>query len=87
MGSRFAPLVESLRSISDEMYTVLLALPSGNEDVRRNVAEKSVLVVRKTSKFTQTSVKNEHMHEIGREKSFSRFDYWDRRSFLARISL
>ena len=71
---RFAPLVESLRSISDEMYTVLLALPSGNEDFRRNVAEKSVWGVRKTLKFIETSVKNENMHEIGREKTFSRFD-------------
>ena len=50
LGSRFAPLVESLRSISDEMYTVLLALPSGNEDFRPNVAEKSVFGVRKTLK-------------------------------------
>ena len=56
------------------MYTVLLALPSGNEDFRRNVAEKSVFGVRKTLKFIETSVKNENMHEIGREKTFSRFD-------------
>ena len=56
------------------MYMVLLALPSGNEDFRRNVAEKSVWGVRKTLKFIETSVKNENMHEIGREKTFSRFD-------------
>ena len=74
MGSRFAPLAESLRSISVEMCTVLLALPSGNEDVRRNVAEKSIWGVRKTFKFIETSVKNENMHEIGRENTFSRFD-------------
>ena len=30
--------------------------------------------VRKTLKFIETSVKNENMHEIGREKTFSRFD-------------
>ena len=56
------------------MYMVLLALPSGHEDFTRNVAEKSVWEVRKTSKFIETSVKNEHMHEMGREKIFSRFD-------------
>ena len=60
--------------LSDEMCTVLLALPSGNLDFRRNVAEKSVYGVRKTSKFIETSVKNENIHEIGREKTFSRFD-------------
>ena len=73
LGSRFAPFVESLRSIRDEMYTVLLALPSGNEDFRRKVAEKYVFGVRK-EKIVETSVKNENMHEIGREKTFSRFD-------------
>ena len=59
---------------SDDMCMVLLALPYGDEDVKPNIAEKSVLGVRKTFKFIETSVKNEHMHEIGREKSFSRFD-------------
>ena len=53
---------------------VSLALPSGHENFRRNVAEKSVWGVRKTSKFIKTSVKNDNMHEMGREKSFSRFD-------------
>ena len=69
---------------SDEMCMVLLALPYGDEDVKPNIAEKLVFWGPKNLTF---SVKNEHMHEIGREKSFSRFDYWDRRSFLARISL
>ena len=59
---------------SDEMCMVLLALPSGNDDFRQNVAEKLVFGVRKTLKFIETSVKNENMHEIGREKTFSRFD-------------
>ena len=74
LGSRFTPLVESLRSISDEMYTVLLALPSGNEDFKRHVAEKLVFGVRKTFKFVETSAKNENMHAMGREKSFLRSD-------------
>ena len=72
---------------SDEMCMVLLALPYGDEDVKPHIAEKSVLGVRKTFKFIETSVKNENMHEIGREKTFSRFDQWNRHSFLARISL
>ena len=59
---------------SDEMCMVLLALPYGDEDVKRNIAEKLVFGVRKTSKFIETSVRNENMHEIGREKTFSRFD-------------
>ena len=59
---------------SDEMCMVLLALPYGDEDVKPNIAEKSVWGVRKTFKFIETSVKNENMHEIGREKTFSRFD-------------
>ena len=58
----------------EQMYMVSLALPSGHENFRRNVAEKSVWGVRKTSKFIKTSVKNDNMHEMGREKSFSRFD-------------
>ena len=53
---------------------VLLALPYGDEDVKPDIAEKSVFGVRKTLKFIETSVKNENMHEIGREKTFSRFD-------------
>ena len=59
---------------SDEMCMVLLALPYGDEDVKANIAEKSVFGVRKTLKFIGISVKNENMHEIGREKTFSRFD-------------
>ena len=59
---------------SDEMCMVLLALPYGDEDVKPNIAEKSVFGVRKTLKFIETSVKNENMHEICREKTFSRFD-------------
>ena len=43
---------------SDEMCMVLLALPYGDEDVKPNIAEKSVLGVRKTSKFIETSVEN-----------------------------
>ena len=61
-------------SFSDEMCMVLLALPYGDEDVKPNIAEKSVFGVRKTLNFIETWVKNEHMHEIGREKTFSRFD-------------
>ena len=53
------------------MYMVLLARPSGNGDFMRDVAEKSVFGVRKISKFIETSVKNENIHEIVREKSFS----------------
>ena len=59
---------------SDEMCMVLLALPYGDDDVKPNIAEKSVFGVRKTLTFVETSVKNESMHEIGREKTFSRFD-------------
>ena len=59
---------------SDEMCMVLLALPYGDEDVKPNITEKSVFGVRKTLKFMGTSVKNQNMHEIGREKTCSRFD-------------
>ena len=41
---------------SDEMCMVLLALPYGDEDVKPNIAEKSVLGVRKTLKFIGISV-------------------------------
>ena len=58
----------------DEICMVLLARACGNGVFRPNVAEKSVLGVRKTLKFIETSVKNENMHEIGREKTSSRFD-------------
>ena len=65
---------QGFSGFSDEMCMVLLALPYGDEDVKPNIAEKSVWGVRKTFKFIETSVKNENMHEIGREKTFSRFD-------------
>ena len=49
--------------------TVLMAPSCGNGDLKPNVAEKSVFGFRKTRKFVETSVKNEHMHDIGREKN------------------
>ena len=59
---------------SDELCMVLLALPYGDEDVKPNIAERRFFGVRKTLKFIETLVKNENMHEIGREKTCSRFD-------------
>ena len=41
----------------------------GDEDVKPNIVEKSVLGVRKTLKFIETAVRNENMHEIDREKN------------------
>ena len=52
----------------------LLAQARGNEVVMPNVAEKSVLGVRKTLKFNEISDKNENIHEMGRELSFLSFD-------------
>ena len=59
---------------SDEMCMVLLALPYGDEDVKPKLLKSRFGRVRKTLKFLETSVKNENVHEIGREKTFSRFD-------------
>ena len=52
----------------------LLAQARGNGVVMPNVAEKYVFGVRKTLKFNEISVKNENIHEIGRELSFLSFD-------------
>ena len=53
---------------------VLLAQARGNGVVMPNVAEKFVFGVRKTLKFNEISVKNQNIHETGRELSFLRFD-------------
>ena len=52
----------------------LLAQARGNGVVMPNVAEKLVFGVQKTLKFDEISVKNENIHEIGRELSFLSFD-------------
>ena len=52
----------------------LLAQARGNGVVMPNVAEKRVFGVQKTLKFNEISVKNENIHEIGRELSFLSFD-------------
>ena len=52
----------------------LLAQARGNGVVMPNVAEKRVFGVRKTLKFNEISVKNENIHETGRELSFLSFD-------------
>ena len=45
-----------------------------NGVVRPNVAEKQVFGSKKTLKFNEISVKNENIHETGRELSFLSFD-------------
>ena len=52
----------------------LLAQARGNGAVMPNVAEKQVFGVQKTLKFNEISVKNENIHETGRELSFLSFD-------------
>ena len=52
----------------------LLAQARGNGAVMPNVAEKRVVGVQKTLKFNKFSVKNENIHETGRELSFLSFD-------------
>ena len=52
----------------------LLAQARGNGVVMPNVAEKRVSGVQKTLKFNEISVKNENIHETGRELSFLSFD-------------
>ena len=52
----------------------LLAQARGNGIVMPNVAEKRVFGVQKTLKFMESSVKNENIHETGRELSFLSFD-------------
>ena len=59
---------------SDELCMVLLALPYGDEDVKPNIAEKLAFWCPKNCKILRNFIKNENMHEIGREKTFSRFD-------------
>ena len=51
----------------------LLAQARGNGVVMPNVAEKRVFWVQKTLK-NEILVKNEHIHETGRELSFLSFD-------------
>ena len=60
-----------------EWWTVhffLLGQARGNGAVMPNVAEKRVFEVPKTLKFNEIWVKNENIHETGRELSFLSFD-------------
>ena len=52
----------------------LLAQARGNGVVMPNVAGKEVFWVQKTLKFNEIPVKNENIHETGRELSFLSFD-------------
>ena len=52
----------------------LLAQARGNGVVMPNVVEKQFFGVQKTLKFNEISVKNENIHETGRELRFLSFD-------------
>ena len=52
----------------------LYARARGNGVVMPNVVEKRVFGVQKALKFHDISVKNENIHETGRELSFLSFD-------------